>query len=82
MKTLVAGVCLLMAAVAPRPMVFSEGGAWKGMIEKVVRAYRMAGAERNLHVAYYEKFADLIIDVDEQSIEATAQELAKIARED
>ena len=28
----------------------------------------------------YEKFADLIIDVDEQSIEATAQELAKIAR--
>ena len=30
----------------------------------------------------YEKFADLIIDVDEQSIEATAQELAKIARED
>lgn len=48
----------LMAAVAPRPMVFSEGGAWKGMIEKVVRAYRMAGAERNLHVAYYEKFAD------------------------
>ena len=30
----------------------------------------------------YEKFADLIIDVDEQSIEATAQELARIARED
>ena len=28
----------------------------------------------------YEKFADHIIDVDEQSIEATAQELAKIAR--
>ena len=30
----------------------------------------------------YEKFADHIIDVDEQSIEATAQELAKIARSD
>lgn len=28
----------------------------------------------------YEKFADRIIDVDEQSIEATAQELANIAR--
>ena len=28
----------------------------------------------------YEKFADRIIDVDEQSIEATSQELAKIAR--
>ena len=28
----------------------------------------------------YEKFADHIIDVDEQSIEATAKELAKIAR--
>ena len=30
----------------------------------------------------YEKFADHIIDVDEQSIETTAQELAKIARSD
>lgn len=30
----------------------------------------------------YEKFANHIIDVDEQSIEATAQELAKIARND
>ena len=28
----------------------------------------------------YEKLADRIIDVDEQSIEATAQELANIAR--
>ena len=28
----------------------------------------------------YEKFADHIIDVDKQSIEATAKELAKIAR--
>ena len=28
----------------------------------------------------YEKFADRIVDVDKQSIEATAQELAKIAR--
>ena len=32
--------------------------------------------------ALYEKFADHIIDVDEQSIEATAQELAKTARSD
>ena len=30
----------------------------------------------------YEKFANHIIDVDEQSMEATAQELAKIARND
>ena len=28
----------------------------------------------------YEKFAEYIIDVDKQSIEATAKELAKIAR--
>ncbi|HOE61782.1 MAG TPA: alpha/beta hydrolase family protein [Candidatus Latescibacteria bacterium] len=48
----------LMAAVAPRPMIFSEGGAWKGVIEKVQRAYRLAGAEQNLRIAYYEKYAD------------------------
>ncbi len=48
----------LMAAVAPRPMIFAEGGAWTNCIEKVLRAYRLAGAEKNLHVAYYEKYAD------------------------
>ena len=49
----------LMAAVAPRPMIFSEGGAWKNCIEKVQKAYRLAGAEKNLRIAYYEKYADL-----------------------
>lgn len=48
----------LMAAVAPRPMIFAEGGAWKNCIEKVQKAYRLAGAEKNLRVAYYEKYAD------------------------
>ena len=50
----------LMAAIAPRPMILSEGGAWKGCIEKVQRAYRLAGEEKNLRIAYYEKFADPI----------------------
>ena len=48
----------LMAAVAPRPMIFSEGGSWKNCIEKVRRAYELAGAPGNLTVRYYEKFAD------------------------
>jgi len=49
----------LMAAVAPRPMIFTEGGAWKGVIEKVQRAYRMSGAEDNLCIRYYEKYSDV-----------------------
>ena len=48
----------LMAAVAPRPMILSEGGPWRRHIEKVKRAYDMAGASDRLKVAYYEKFAD------------------------
>ena len=48
----------LMAAVAPRPMIFSEGGGWKGVIEKVKRAYALAGRPDNLRVAYYPKYAD------------------------
>ena len=48
----------LMAAVAPRPMILAEGGPWKRHIEKVRRAYEMLGASGNLHVAYYEKYAD------------------------
>ena len=48
----------LMAAIAPRPMIFSEGGSWKGCIEKVQRAYRLAGAEKNLRIAYYRKYSD------------------------
>ena len=48
----------LMAAVAPRPMILAEGGAWKGVIEKVRRAYELAGAGGNLKVSYYRKYAD------------------------
>ena len=48
----------LMAAVAPRPMILSEGGSWKNCIEKVKRGYELAGAPGNLTVRYYEKFAD------------------------
>ena len=44
---------------------------------RITKALREIYDERS---GLYEKFADHIIDVDEQSIEATAQELAKIAR--
>ena len=48
----------LMAAVAPRPMIFAEGGSWKNCIEKAKRGYELAGAPDNLTVRYYEKYAD------------------------
>lgn len=48
----------LMAALAPRPLLLAEGGAWKGVIEKVSRAYTLVGAAANLRVAYYDKYAD------------------------
>ena len=48
----------LMAAVAPRPMIFAEGGGWKNCIEKVKRGYVLAGAPDKLTVRYYEKYAD------------------------
>ena len=48
----------LMAAIAPRPMILSEGGPWKRHIEKVKRAYALAGASDKLRVAYYARFAE------------------------
>lgn len=48
----------LTASVAPRPMLLAEGGAWKGNIEKIVRAYEMLGARENLSLNYYKKYAD------------------------
>jgi hypothetical protein len=48
----------LMAAVAPRPMIFAEGGSWKNCIEKVQRGYMLAGASKKLAIRYYEKYAD------------------------
>ena len=51
----------------------------RGVAMKPAQTLREIYEERT---GLYEKFADHIIDVDEQSIEATAKELAKIARED
>lgn len=48
----------LTAAVAPRPVLLAEGGAWKGNIEKIVRAYELLGARKNLSLQYYPKYAD------------------------
>jgi hypothetical protein len=48
----------LMAAVAPRPMIFTEGGAWKNCIEKVQRGYMLAGRPDALAIRYYERYSD------------------------
>ena len=49
----------------------------RGVAMKPAQTLREIYDERK---SLYEKFADRIVDVDKQSIEATAQELAKIAR--
>lgn len=48
----------LTASVAPRPVLLAEGGAWKGNIEKIVRAYELLGARENLSLHYYRKYSD------------------------
>lgn len=46
----------LMAALAPRPFLIGEGGRTAD-IERVRQAYRLVGAEANLQVAYYPRYA-------------------------
>ena len=48
----------LQAALAPLPLILSEGGPWIGHVEKIVRAYELAGARDKLEVHYYDKYAD------------------------
>jgi len=46
----------LMAALAPRPFLITEGGRTKD-IERVRDAYKLLGAERQMKVVYYPKYA-------------------------
>ncbi len=46
----------LMAALAPRPLLICEGGRTRD-IEKLREAYKAAGAEDAIEVAYYPKYA-------------------------
>ncbi len=48
----------VLAAIAPRPLSLSEGGPWKRHLEKITRAYALAGASQNLQIAQYAKYAD------------------------
>ena len=48
----------LMAALAPLPLCLPEGGVWTGHVEKVLRAYEMAGASDQVDLHYYNKYAD------------------------
>lgn len=48
----------LQAALAPMPAIYSEGGPWVGHLEKITRAYKLAGAEDKLEIHYYDKYAD------------------------
>lgn len=46
----------ITSALAPKPLLLAEGGPWIGHIEKIVRAYKLAGAEDKLTVQYYYKY--------------------------
>ena len=47
-----------LIAMAPKPMILNEGGAYKGVIEDIKRAYELAGHPENLAIHYYDKYAD------------------------
>jgi hypothetical protein len=46
----------LMASLAPRPLLIAEGGRTRD-IEGIRAAYRLVGAEGNIEVEYYPKYA-------------------------
>lgn len=46
----------LEACLAPRPLLFTEGGRWN-QIEKIQTAYRILGVEDKLKVYHYKKYA-------------------------
>lgn len=47
----------LCSAIAPKPIAFNEGGA-EEYIDKVRRAYKCVGAEDNLQITHYPKYAE------------------------
>ncbi|MBR2839368.1 MAG: hypothetical protein IKE55_11325 [Kiritimatiellae bacterium] len=47
-----------LMAMAPKYMILNEGGAWKGVIEDIKRAYELSGHPENLTIHYYDKYAD------------------------
>ena len=47
----------LMAALAPLPIIYTEGGPMVNAIDKIRRAYELAGCPENLTVCYYRKYA-------------------------
>lgn len=47
-----------LMALAPKKLLLNEGGAFKGVIEDIKRAYELMGCPENLEIHYYDKFAD------------------------
>ena len=47
-----------LIAMAPKPMILNEGGAYKGVIEDIKRAYELTRHPENLSIHYYDKYAD------------------------
>ena len=46
-----------LMAMAPKKMILNEGGAYKGVIEDIKRAYELTGHPENLSIHYYDKYA-------------------------
>ena len=47
-----------LMALAPKSLILNEGGAWKGLIEDIVRAYKLSGHPENLTIHYYDRYRD------------------------
>lgn len=45
-----------LMALAPMPLLLNEGGAYKGVIEDIARAYALSGHPENLTVHYYDRY--------------------------
>ena len=47
----------ILAALAPKPLLISEGGPWE-FTQKIRSAYRLTDAEHKLQICYYPEYSD------------------------
>lgn len=57
----------LAAAMAPRPLIITEGGATR-TLERIRKAYDIAGASENLSLHYFPKYSDPATRRDDEPI--------------
>ena len=50
------GNVALWLAMAPKPMILNEGGQYRGVIDRIRRAYELAGHPENLKIHWYDRY--------------------------